>query len=231
MRWALPLLALASVTASCAGDEPPVVTASPRAAHALDYAASARRAILGTRFEVLADRDVADLIVGVCEDLESSRDPDATVLGAVASVEVPAGEPVDDEIFTIVVAEGVASVCPDEVQAASLRGEALTDPEGAFLAAAGPAAEGSGVGRAGLLAAGTEVCDVLGAGGSPEDAVLAEIALLFGVVGSSWADLSASGALGEHQALLAGTVLGAASSLLCPQHRDAVATYLAVLGS
>ena len=57
------------------------------------------------------------------------------------------------------------------------------------------------------------------------------IYLLFGVEGDGVAELSAEGSLSEGQGVLAGTILGAASSLLCSEHRDVVATYLMVLES
>ena len=224
------VLALAAAVAACGGAAP-ATTTSPQRPYALEYAESARRAIEGTRFEALSHRALADLIVEACAGMETSDDPDATVLEAAGGVQAPEGEPIDDEIFAIVIAEGVAAVCPDEVQGAFQRGEAQTDPEGAFRAATSTAAFGSGVGDGGLLAAGAEVCAVLDAGGTPEEAVLAEISLIFDLEADSVAELSNEGSLSEAQGVLAGTVLGAASSLLCPEHRDLVAGYLAGLGS
>ena len=72
------------------------------------------------------------------------------------------------------------------------------------------------------------MCSVLDEGGSPEAAVVAEFAELFGITGLS-VDEIAAGEAGEREGLLAGGVLGAAASYLCPQHRDAVPAYLEAL--
>jgi len=79
-----------------------------------------------------------------------------------------------------------------------------------------------------LVAAGEIVCAVLDAGGSPDEAVVAEFSELFGISGISVDDI-ASGEAGEREGLLAGGVLGGAASFLCPQHRDAVMAYLEAL--
>jgi hypothetical protein len=231
LRKLVALVVSALVVSACGGGGDAATTTDPQRPYALEYAASARRAIEGTRFEGVGDTRLADLIVSACADLADSSDPDSTVLATVAGVDAPEGDPIDDEIFAVVVAEGVAAVCPDAVQGAVLRGEAETDPERAYLEATASAAFGSGVGDGALLAAGTGVCAVLDGSGSPEDAVLAVISTLYGVEGAGVSELSEEGTLTEDQGILAGSVLGAASSLLCPQHRDVVATYLAVLGS
>lgn len=229
VRALAPVLVLALLGSGCGGGSDTTETTDLRRAYALEYAASARRAIDGTRYEAMSDSDLADLIVATCTEMAESNDPDATVLAAAAGVDAPEGEPVDDEILVIVLAEGIAAVCPDETEAAFVRGEAEGDPEDAFMAVARPAASGSGIDDGLLLAAGARVCSVLDDAGSPEEAILEEISLLFGVEGAGVAALSESGALTEAQGLLAGTILGAAASLLCPAHRDLVSTYVMVL--
>ena len=235
MRRLAALLVLPVVLLAACGGAGITTTADPGAdlleGRALDYAFAARRALAGTRFEALGDEWLGDLILELCRGLPEAADPEALVAGALESVPAPAGDPGDDVILLEVVAAGLAEVCRGAVL-----GAATTAPEdatGAFVGAALPEIEAVGLGdRIGpseLIAAGTALCAVLDGGGTPEAAVLAEIAVLFGVTGDSVAGLSESGALSETEGLAAGGVLAAAAAFLCPEHRLTIQGYLADL--
>lgn len=231
MRRPTVLLAVLAVTAAaCSSGGPAATTAAPDAAGegaALDYALSARRAIEGTRFATLSDRDVAALVLDLCADLEDSADPDGDVIAFLAGVEAPPGEEVDDRIMAVVLAEGALAVCPAVIDAAALRAWEAAPPEDRFLAGVESVAPelDDGPSPDVLLAAGAAVCEVLNAGGGPDGAVAAEFAVLFGVEGVDAGEIT-SGAAGEREALLAGAVLGSAASFLCPTHRETVLSYL-----
>jgi len=200
-------------------------------ARALDYAASARRALADTRFEGLGDRWLGDLVLEICRDLTGSADPDTLVAGVLGAVDAPPGAAGDDTILAEVVAAGLAAVCPEVVLEVVVTSPA--DVTGAFLAAALPGIEAAGLGdrfgRDDLLDAGSAVCGVLDGGGTPEAAVLAEIFVLFGVTGDSVAGLSGAGLLDEAEGRGAGAVLASAAAFLCPEHRGAVQGYIADL--
>jgi hypothetical protein len=200
-------------------------------ARALDYAYSARRALEGTRFQSLGDEWLGGLVLEVCRGLPGAADPEALVAAALGAVEAPAGAPGDDAILVEVMGAGLAEVCPETVLAAGTTGAA--DASGAFVAAALPEIEAAGLGsRIGpieVTAAGSALCTVLDTGGSPEEAVLAEIVVLFGVTGESMAALSESGALDESESRVAGAILAAAAAFLCPDHRPSIQEYLADL--
>jgi len=115
------LVALAVFAAACGGAEPAETTVDPRVEAAADFAFSARRAIEGTRFDGLGDGEVASLVIELCDDLSTSSDPDAEVMAFIEGVAAPPGEEIDDQIMGIVLAEGAIAVCPDAVDAASLR--------------------------------------------------------------------------------------------------------------
>jgi len=224
------LVALAVFAAACGGAEPAETTVDPRVEAAADFAFSARRAIEGTRFDGLGDGEVASLVIELCDDLSTSSDPDAEVMAFIEGVAAPPGEEIDDQIMGIVLAEGAIAVCPDAVDAASLRAWEAAPPEVRYLTAVEAVAPELDVELTAddLVAAGEIVCAVLDAGGSPDEAVVAEFSELFGISGISVDDI-ASGEAGEREGLLAGGVLGGAASFLCPQHRDAVMAYLEAL--
>ena len=200
-------------------------------ARALDYAVSARRALADTRFEGLGDRWLAGLVLEICRDLPDSTDPDTLMAGLLGAVDAPPGSAGDDGILAEVVAAGLAAVCPEAVL--EVADTSPADATGAFLAAALPEMEAAGLGdrwgRDDLLAAGSAVCGVLDGGGTPEAAVLAEIAVLFGVTGDSVAGLSGAGLLDAAQGRGVGAVLASAAAFLCPEHRGAVRGYVAGL--
>jgi hypothetical protein len=231
MRGRTALVVIAAVLAAGCGAAPEAATTTDAAAAAdeaaLDFAVSARRAVTGTRFEALSDREVADLILEVCEDLGDSADPDGDVMAFVGRLEAPNGPEVDDQIMGVVLAEGALAACPEVVDAASLRAWEASSPEDKFLAAVQAIAPEMDVdpAAADLVAAGRTVCEVLDGGGTPGEAVVAEFALLFGTTGVTVEEIAA-GEAGEREGLLAGGVLGGAASFLCPEHREAVVAYL-----
>ena len=230
MRRRIALLAAGAVLAAGCGDAGSALTtvaADPADEAALDFAISARRAVEGTRFEALTDRELADLVLAVCDDLGDSSDPDGDVMAFVAGLDAPAGPEVDDQIMGVVLAEGALAACAEVVQEASRRAWEASSPEDKFLASVQAVAPELDVdpAAADLLEAGTVVCDVLDGGGTPADAVVAEFAALFGVTGVTVEEIAA-GQAGEREGLLAGGVLGGAASFLCPRHRDAVLSYL-----
>lgn len=215
-------LALLLLAGACGGSA--ATTTDPRAFAAQEYAASARRALAGTRFEELGDTWLVDLLLHVCDDLASGAPPEESIAASLG--EAPPGDPVDDSIVAVVIGEGVDTLCP-----AAARQAAGTAIQSFLELTEGAAAElGLEVEADRLVGAGTSLCLVLATGGDASDAVVAELEALFGVTGSSVAEISGSGLLSESEGLLAGSVLGAAVGFLCPDHRDAVDAYLLLLG-
>jgi len=228
VRIRTALVAVALMVVSACGGEPVATTVvDERLDTAIEFAVSAQRALDGTRFADLGDAAVAGLVLDVCDAMADSADPDATVTVVLDGIEAGEGAEVDDEIMEIVLAEGALVVCPADVGAAELRAWEAAAPEDRYLAAVAAVAPVIEEGFTGedLLAAGRGVCAVLDGGGTPEQAVLEEFAQMFGVTGVS-IDEIAAGVVGEREGLLAGGVLGAASSILCPEHREVVTTFL-----
>jgi len=225
-RLSAIVLAMLAITA-CSSAEPAATTIDPSTAAAEEFAFSARRALEATRWEGFEDDAVARMLIELCDDLSNSSDLDESVMAYVGQVDAPPGEAVDDQILAVVLAEGVVAVCPDVVTDAGVRAWEAADPEERYLVAVQAVAPQLDVELTGddLVAAGAIVCEVLDAGGAPEEAVLAEFFYLFGISGVSIDDI-ASGEAGEREGLLAGGVLGGAASYLCPHHRDAVMSYL-----
>ena len=230
MRMRSLVIALGVAMAACGGGEAAVTTTDARIALVDEFTASARRAIEGTRFEGLSDAAVGILVIEACDAVAASSDPDAAVVALVADIDGPTGPAVDDEIMAVVLAQGALAACPDTVDAANLRAWEAADPEVRFLTAVLSVAPVLDValGDDELIAAGETVCSVLDAGGSPEEAVVAEFTELFGTTGVSVDDI-ASGEVGEREGLLAGGVLASAASFLCPEHFVAVTAYLEAL--
>jgi len=221
------IAAVLLVVSACEGGPVATTVVDERLDPAIEFAVSAQRALDGTRFAGLGDAVVAGLVLDVCDAMTGSADPDATVMEVLNGIEASEGSEVDDEIMAIVLAEGALTVCPAEVGAAELRAWEAADPEDRYLAAVAAVAPVIEEGFTGddLLAAGRGVCAVLDAGGTPEQAVLEEFDQMFGITGVS-IDEIAAGVVGEREGLLAGGVLGAASSILCPEHREVVTTFL-----
>lgn len=231
MRARAALLAALLLASGCGGGRT-ATTLDPRLGPAVEYSISAQRALDDTRFEDLGDVAVAGLVLQVCDAMQGSANPNATVMGVLHGIEAPEGLPVDDEIMAVVLAEGASTICPAEIREAELREWEAADPEDRYLAAVAgvaPAAE-QGFTDDDLLVAGRGVCAVLDGGGTPEQAVLEEFDQMFGITGVS-IDEIAGGAVGEKEGLLAGGVLGAASSILCPQHRESVTAFLEALAA
>ena len=229
MRAGAALLAVLLVVSGC-GDGRAATTLDPRRGPAVEYSVSAQRALDGTRFDDLGDDVVAGLVLQVCDAMQGSADPNATVMGVLEGIEAPEGLPVDDEIMAVVLAEGASTICPAEIREAELRAWEAADPEDRYLAAVAAVAPVTEEGFTDddLLVAGRGVCAALDGGGTPEQAVLEELDQMFGITGVS-IDEIAGGAAGEKEGLLAGGVLGAAASILCPQHREAVTAFLEAL--
>lgn len=229
MRTRSALVVAALVVSACGGGHT-ATTLDPRLGPAIEFAVSAQRALDGTRFGDLGDVAVAGLVLEVCDAMQGSADPNATVMEVLAGIDALEGLPVDDEIMAVVLAEGAVTICPAEVGEAELRAWEAADPGDRFLAAVAAVAPitDEGFTDADLLAAGRGVCTVLDGGGTPEQAVLEEFDQMFGITGVS-IDEIAGGVVGEREGLLAGGVLGAASSILCPQHREVVTAFLEAL--
>ena len=224
MRIRPPLagLLVAAVMAGGCAPEPPGPAPDARRGAAVEFAVSARRALEGTRFDSLSDAGVADLVLGVCDAVEGSSPVEASLRAIVADVEAPAGDPVDDEIMAVVLAEGALAVCPGAMASADRRSWESAAAEEQFLGVVSvrvPVTDGA-VTEAELLEAGWTVCRVLDREGTVEDAVTAVMDLLFGPAEPG------PGEPGEREWMLAGSVLAAAASTLCPGHLEAVVSFV-----
>lgn len=209
--------ALVLLVASCGGSGTPVTTGDPRTPAAIQYAASADRALDGTRFSELPPATVAEVIVALCAGAGSVLvDVDA----AVAAVDVPPGGAGDDSILREVLLTGVGSICPERVAA---------DLTAAYLAAvAATVASGGGVIIDDSLAVGVGLaaCEALDAG-TPEDALVTVAAGGLGIEATAGELLA--GALDASQGITAGAVLASAATYLCPEHGDRVQEFIADL--
>lgn len=200
------------LTACSATTSPP--TTSPYGAAASRFAASADRALDGTRFESLPLPALADALVSLCESTVALP---VAVAAAVTAMDVPE-EPEGDAIMAEVLVVGVAEVCPDR---------AVTELSAAYLAAIGVVVrDGRGLPVADdiALTAGLSVCATL-ATGTPDDALVVAAAGLFGIEASA-AELLGGG-LDAPQAVTVGAVLGASVTYLCPDHRERIEGFLA----
>ncbi|MDX1689532.1 MAG: hypothetical protein R3290_00775 [Acidimicrobiia bacterium] len=231
MKRLAAVLALA-VVAACGGAATETTSTTlgvsdRRRLIAADYAESAERALLDTRYEVLGPTGIQELVLDACDRLASSS-PDAAVADALASLDVPAGEPVDEEIATEVVVEGLASVCPDDVLRASgidpADAEAAGDTRALYLAAVAPFAADAGldVSEETLVQGGGAVCASLQRGDAPEEAILAGFDTVFGIQADTLDEITA----GSDEAAVVGGVLGAAAIYFCPTEAERVAVYL-----
>jgi hypothetical protein len=194
---------------------------------AADYGESAARALEATRYEGLGAEGIMDLVLDACDRLGSTS-PDAAVADALAGLDVPAGEALDDSIAEEVLVEGLATVCPDDVLRASGIDPAApteTDRDTLFLGAVAPFADSAGFSFSDdeLIVAGNAVCGELEGGSDPESAILVGLNDLFGIDAISLADV---GDAGENEGLLLGAVLGSASVYFCPAHAERVAVFV-----
>lgn len=210
------------VTAACSATAANTTDAGWVAAE--DFAASAGRALIGTRFQDFGDDWLAELILGACDDLTAGLAPEPGIAEMVA--DAPGGASADDEILAVVIGEGIGQLCPDAARSGAEA--AVEEFVGAALSAAAELDLEIETDR--VLDAGAAICLTLANGGNAEDAVLAEVGALFGVTGTSVSDLSTRGVVSEPEGLLTGAVLGSAVSFLCPEHRDTVDAYLLLLG-
>jgi hypothetical protein len=215
------LSALCVVLAACGGSPAATTSTSAWLGAAREYAATADRALDGTRFDAMTVGDIADGVVAVCQD---PGPLDRAVMTVVAATAAPAGPASDDEILTEVLTEGAREACPDRVGAATLAT--------AYLAAVRDAAvsvdPSAVIDDEAVVAAGTAACDLLDRDQGPESALLAVVAALFGVEATSVAELRDR--LTGTQGVIAGATLGAAVAYLCSSHQSEVQAYLAGLG-
>lgn len=213
-------LALCLVAASCSGGTAPTTSESSIRAAALDYAASADRALDGTVFSEVTVGGVADTILRLCENSVGLTEAVAATSEGAATAGIE-----DTEILAEVLVEGMRQVCPERAGPA-----ALLD---AFVAAVGDAvasvAPGTPIDRSAVLSAGSVACDLLDRRQGPESALLAIAAGMFGVEAGSMEELGSR--LGSTEGVVAGATLAAAARYLCPSHDSEVARFLEALGS
>jgi len=202
------------VTACSIGEGAPTVPDdSGYRLEAAEFAAAADRALDGTRFEEVSVGDVAAIIVGLCA---AGGSVEAAIDG-LAAADGPAS---DDSIMREVLVEGVAQVCP----ARSGDAEALD----AYLSSVRAAVASSGVDLVlddePLIAAGTVVCASLDAAQGVDGAILAAVAILYGLEASSVEELD--DVIDGPQGVAVGATLASAAEHLCPQHRPVVAEFV-----
>lgn len=213
LRPLLILLAVAS--AACSGGTVATTTIADTQAAAIEYAASADRALDGTAFSDVPVGTIADVIVGLCEGTGPG-----TVEAAVDALDARDGPAIDDEILGEVLAEGVRQVCPHRAGASAL--------VEAYLVAVDEVAADRSIDEDAVLTAGLVACDLLDRGQGAESSLLAVVATLFGVETASVGELETL--LDRSQGVLAGATLQAAAGYLCSRHQAAVAAYLEGLG-
>lgn len=205
--------ALALVLAACGGSTSPATTTDPRAEAALEFAVSADRALDGTRFAAMAAREIAGLVVGLCDGTGAFA---AAIDEAVAATG-PGDDTGDAAILAEVLTAGVAEVCPERVAA---------DLSAAFLAAVRLAVgngDGVEVEDPEAVNAGLSACLTLDQG-PPADALVTVAAALFHVEATSEELLA--GAISPGEGVTVGAVLAGAVSYLCPEHSGRVEVYL-----
>jgi len=207
------MVGLALVLAACALGEPAEPQESDYKPAAAEFATEADRALDGTRFAAVAVVELADAIVELCL-------AGGSVEAAIDGFAAPPGDPGDDAIMREVLVAGVVQVCP------ALSADA--DAVDAYLSSVRSAIQAAGVDLVlddePLLAAGTLVCASLDAGQGVEGAILAAVAILYGLEASSVDDLDA--VIDGPQGVAVGATLAAAASLLCPQYQDDVTEFV-----
>lgn len=213
MRPVAGLLAMVLLVACGGGGGAPGTTDVLRRP-ALEYAASAERALAGTRFESVAPSVIAGALLDVCRG--------ATVAAAVAALTAPPGPAEDDDIVAEVLEVGVSEVCP---------GQTPADPGPAYLAAVDAAVAASGgdpIDPVTAARVGVSACRALAT--SDPGAVLALV-----LRETAGLEVTATGIrdgeVGPGAAATGAAVLAAAAVHLCPQHAGAVASYLGELAS
>jgi hypothetical protein len=205
MKRLLPILL---VIAACGGSSDDVSNQDPSSAFersASAYAASALRALDGTAFDVLDARDLADVVVGLCDGLGVGA---MGVAAADLGIDAQDGEVA---ILLEVLRTGLDQVCPDRV-AANLTAVYL-DTISTAVGAAGVAYD-----EVSAIRAAPAVCTALEADDGAEAALLAVVEVLFGTRVPSIDDLQ----IDADQGLVAGSVLATATVLLCPDRLDEI---------
>jgi hypothetical protein len=225
---------VALVAAACGGSGAETTTPTvPSEIRAEEFAVSARRALADTRFEVLGDRWLVELILNGCGRLQPGTDG-AAALAALAlgtAAGLPPADTTEDRILVEVLAAGVVDVCPEAFAAATTTTVTERDPEDDYLVVVGPIADEAGLSvlPGVLLDAGGAVCEALDRGDGPERGVLDAAGILFGIAADELGDLEEQGPLAASDGAVLGSVLAAAASYLCPQHADTVVSYISVL--
>ena len=231
------LIALTIVVGACGGDTPVASTTSTIAVEdlrrviAADYAASAERAIAGTRYEGIGAEGIMDAVLDACSRLGDTI-PDGAVVGALLSLDIPPGSAIDDRIAAEVVIEGLATVCPDDVLRASGIDPAVpSDDErrSLFLGVVAPFVDDAGLGFGDdeLVDAGEIVCDSLQAGAEPETAIVAGLRQLFEIEADSLDEIVGAGV---SEGLVLGAILASAAVYFCPAQAERVAVFIQLEG-
>lgn len=207
------LAACAVLLAACGGSGAATTTDSGERSAAREFAATADRALDGTRFTDLEGEALATLILDLCRGEEP---PLGSAAAVVAGVEAPSGTPQDDAILLEVLLTGVAEVCPER---------ALAEVSAAYLASVRTIVatqDGVALDDGVALTTGLSACAVLDAG-TPTDALVVIAAGAFGI--EAEAEVLLAGALDPPNGVTAGAVLASAATYLCPEHADRVGEF------
>jgi len=208
----LVALALCIAVGACGSPQPPDSADVRRRAQ--DFASSADRALVGTRFEGVALGSIATAIEALCG---SSAPFDTAVFATIAGWDAPDGPAADDQVAVEVLVAGVVEVCPERVG-----DDAVLER---FVSAVREAVEPDTVDELAVTEAGLLVCDRLDAGAGGEGAVLVAAETLFGVVAPSFDELGEAG-LDAEDAAVVGATVAAAVEYLCPVYRPSVMEFL-----
>lgn len=207
------------VVAACSGTAEPGDTSGPDLRQrAREFAVTADRALVGTRFEGLPADALVDALESICT---SAGGFDDAVFAAVAGLPAGAGEPGDDAVAAEVLVAGVVEVCPERVGAVDVMSRYLAS----VLSAVG---DTDALDAVAVMEAGPAVCRGLDEGSGPEGALLRAAEVLFGIVASSYEDLTDAG-LTVDRAVVVGATMASAVEHLCPAHRAAVMEYIDTL--
>jgi len=209
------IVAFVLVLAACGGGTSATTTTAPASdldRVASSYAVTALRALEGTAFEALDARDLAGVVVDLCEGLGVGA---MGVAAADLGIEAPE---TDVAILLEVLRTGLDQVCEERV---------VVDLTSIYLRTITTAVTEAGAEGAydeiAVIRAAPVVCDALEAGAGAEAALLDAVAVLYGVEAASLPDLT----IGPEQGLVAGAVLASATALLCPEHLDEVEALVA----
>lgn len=183
----------------------------PLAVRAAAFAATADRALAGTRFDEVPSADLAAALEALCR---SGGSFDDALGSAVARLAGRPGDPADDDVAAEVLASGVVEVCPARVGEFDAYLDTVLDAVGAV-----------GVDPVGVGAAGWVVCGVLEREGDAERALLRAIETLFDIAAPSLQAVTDAG-LTPREGAIAGAVLASAVEHLCPDHRATVVAFI-----